>query len=1512
MEDKRIPKSENESIDNKIEDAIINEQNTLPYNPISKLPSLGTMIPLALAGETLAAQYKFKEDIPNIDEYLIEKLQYSSKLALSDALAAEQADAVGMAIYQFEKDKGLILADMAGIGKGRVNAAILRYAYVNGHLPVFITEKPNLFSAIYRDIKDIGGIATKNGQPYFGKPLILNGYKSGGVEKTYDERGKLIRKKKPSETGIIDRKTGLEIITAPEQDEIKKIIKGDDIPKEFDMIFMTYSQLMEEKVNYLHKIMFKRSIIFSMDEVHNAAGAKSSVGVATQGLLGGAKGALYSSATFSKRPDNMYLYALKTDVSESPLKTDELIDVIKGGGERLTEFMAANIVASGQMLRREKTYDNCTVMYEYMSEADKNSSFEKYDLTIKYYRKIIQFFDVNQNLIYAEARQKAIDRFVKESKVVLARKKGKDQSDEEWRRANKGKFFLSKFTLGDVTKSQFNFIESLLFSLKADFVTQQTLGQIQNNQLESISTETKQAFKSNRKPIIAVRNTLEGIYANLGYEVGDTIDKDDFSLYLLSFVKNGLSGTIELKEVVERGGKPKKYKDAEFEILDSDFSDGGASYKNLIKEIDDLELNLPLSPIDRIINTIQATDRESWDNVYNKSPKYVVGEVTGRKFRLVKQADGKFKLELNPRDKNKASAFKKFNDGVYDVLLINESGSTGEDAHSSRNFKDTRPRCMIIHQVELDVNTEVQKRGRINRTGMINYPTYIYAVSRIPSEIRRLLMLAKKMRSLDANTTANQKQSSKLSEIRDKYDNPIADIMNQYGDEVLSEFLTTQEGQKFLDYKASKEDDKLEKFSNQLEIEGFMRRLELADSADQQEFYDSMNPLYLDYIQKLKNEGTYDLETEMKDLKGVIKNRAVISRGLDTSPFNSSVYEEDNYVFAEDKPLDKGKIEDTIAQLAKGKRDDVFYKEFLDDFKKHYEEYQKPAAIESVSLPDYKLARDEKERQEMKLQYETMVAMRLDNLKKEHEDILEILEILKPNLPCLIPANVDECYETDDDGFPVVPKEKNKAKFLGVKLLSAAKDKYSAMNIELVFAQLSGRSKVTFKPTKRGRQILEWIVVWLRRGLNIVELQEINNWYVDPNRREMMRLLTGDILSAYKIAKERVNTDDSYTKRIEFLKFTTADESAIRFGIRIYFRSRFVEIDPKRLPVTYPLNSPFLIESIKNSYEKELYIKTFNNDVTFMVQKVSWSDCVEIRIFGGTYGKQPKDKTKAKYLSKVYNNADLELFLKDNNYDYFFEPYSYKPITADRAVTLNSKKFFFWVDSDDSSYRKMSELFEKIYELQPFNLSIQGSFGAEAISGRSDIALDDMEGVEEEAGTFKYHLLVPYQVIEGKLSGFSKFDSFEKGEKGYGTVTLNRRANAIESTTYSLMPLESTAKNMITDTLSLFSDNDRLNFNQEIKKLIADGKSDVEIGMFVEEKVIGKVLTLKNIFGKYYDDYEFIGKLFRDFEEGKIEEFKLPEKAEGELDYEEEVVEDVPLSYGSAQDFIISLISKIK
>jgi hypothetical protein len=1495
-----------------IEKAISSDQNAVPYSPMSNLVSMGTVVPLNLAGETLQAQFKFLEEVPDVDAYLVEKLGYSSKYALSQALSAEQADAVALAIRQIEKDKGFILADMAGIGKGRVGASMIRYAITNGYTPIFVTEKPNLFSAMYRDITDIGGVSQKNGKIDFGYPLILNGFKSGGFDKTYDEFGNMTKTKKPSETGITNSK-GEEIIVAPSQKEIAELITKNNLPKKYDLIMLTYSQLAgdsgKKKVNYLTRIIEKTKengsgVIMIMDECHNAAGTKSDVGKSMSEIISLVKGVTFVSATFSKRPDNMNIYALKTDIADSPLGTKKLIEVIKEGGERLTENLASNLVASQQMLRRERTFENCNVEYNYMSDSDKTELFTKYDNAIQLFRDLVEFFETDG---FIQAKKKAIEKFAIENKVELVTEPRPSEKKEvkEWIKRNEGKFYRSVFTAGEVKRNQFQFIETLLFSLKADFVANQTLSQLLDNQLENLTID-KVKFKSSRKPVIAVRNTLEGVYYSLGLEVGQELEKADFSMYVYALALDGLNGAITLKEITEKDVK--KTVDGDIMIQDEDFEDNGEAYRKIKDKIFNINLDIPLSPIDYIINKIESTKRPAWDNYGDGSPTFTVGEVTGRKFTLVKQPNGKYKLESNQKPKNKGTTFKKFNSGFYDVLLINESGSTGEDAHSSSRFADQRPRVMIIHQVELDVNTEVQKRGRINRTGMVNYPTYIYAVSRIPSEVRRLLMLVRKLRSLDANTTANQKQSAKLSAIKDSFGNEIEDVINKYGDDCLYEFISVPANeQKYLKYMPKDEQGKLAELSNSFIIEVFVRNLELSLSEEQEYFYNTINALY---IQKKENLGNdFDLETNIVDLKASIKTRVLVSKGLNTNPFNTSVYEEDDYVLAEDKPYNKEKVDSLVAELAKGQDADQFYENFIADYKKHYAEVTIRETIDSIQVPDYESAKDEMEKMKMEAEYNLKVKSALIKVEDEYNAVLEIIDarrnngdlILKPNRAALVPAILEECYETDEDGNPQKVTEYNNARFVGVRILNTAKEKYSPMNIELIFCQLSGKPKLILKPTSRGREILSWVVL---KSTDIIVARTvlIDAWEVDPNKRTIKRLLTGNILGAYGIAKDNIVRNPLiFSPVINFLKFTTADGTSIRLGINLNLK-KYSPLIPKNIPVQYPLGSQELIQDLIKTTEYE--IKSVNSDENFELFYERYNKQLQVSIFGGT-SRETKGK-KVRFFSELYENGELQDKLSELGIRFELTTDKYLPIGSSKRVTLNILRFTASLNSKDV---QVSEIFKFIYSLQPFNVSLTGVENKETIFEKKDLYNPELAKTDNEReGVFRYNTLRPYDTVKNSVKDFSKFDKYVK-TSDFGTIYLKKRANIKEAISYGLVPLDNTIVDMVSDTFqTLTSDTDKIKLKEDINKAITNGEDDFEIGQIVKNALYGKVQNSKQIFGLEASDLDFIGDVFRRYTKGEV---ALPEKKKRE-DYEEDEKEKRPLNLDSAQDFLILLTYKIK
>ena len=147
---------------------------------------------------------------------------------------------------------------------------------------------------------------------------------------------------------------------------------------------------------------------------------------------------------------------------------------------------------------------------------------------------------------------------------------------------------------------------------------------------------------------------------------------------------------------------------------------------------------------------------------------FTTAEVTGRKkeVQLSYTKNGIVGEIQNRKSIETNVAFTQFNNNEVDVLLINQSGSTGASAHAIPTNKvpkdQVKQRVMIVSQAELNINTEVQKRGRINRTGQIIKPQYDYVASAIPAEQRLQMMLQKKMKSLDANTTSNQKNSEDL------------------------------------------------------------------------------------------------------------------------------------------------------------------------------------------------------------------------------------------------------------------------------------------------------------------------------------------------------------------------------------------------------------------------------------------------------------------------------------------------------------------------------------------------------------------------------------------------------------------------------------------------------------------------------------------------------------------------------------------------------------------------------
>ena len=485
------------------------------YKPKSHAESLGTMVPKFMRSESEAALANLEKKHGSVDEFVKEELGYSTLDEMYKGLAAEQIDGVALAIDNIKNGDSIVIGDQTGIGKGRQAAAVMRYAKRHGILPIFVTEKPKLFSDMYFDGLDIG--------EQFNPFLIGN----------------------DTDSSVMDRENNVvkKAMTPNAQKAyFPKMLEGN--PKGFDCVFITYSQVNKEgeQQKFLRNLLANRNAMLVMDEAHNASGAESNTGAYFQGLLKheNLKGAMFLSATYAKRPDNMILFALRNELGKI-FDGEQLVKVIKKGGLALQQIISQGLAQAGQLIRRERDFTGVKMN---IGEAIRTTADVKrqYDEVAGVMADIVQFSD------------EIADRF-KEEKKRAGRK-----ADESMRANN-------------FSSMVHNYIAQLLFATK----------------LDAAADEAIKSFKSGQKPVIALANTLETFLKEYsdehGLKTGDRIDVT-FRDVLLNALEKMQTGRME-----NRNGKS--------EEVPLEFNARERAMFNEIKErIERLNLNLPASPID--------------------------------------------------------------------------------------------------------------------------------------------------------------------------------------------------------------------------------------------------------------------------------------------------------------------------------------------------------------------------------------------------------------------------------------------------------------------------------------------------------------------------------------------------------------------------------------------------------------------------------------------------------------------------------------------------------------------------------------------------------------------------------------------------------------------------------------------------------------------------------------------------------------------------------------------------
>jgi hypothetical protein len=1031
-----------------------------PYEPASEACIvLNTQVPDSMAFETRQAILSIKEEVGgDIDNFVRHRLKYATKAALCKVLSAEQIDAVAMAIYNIEaRGQGMIIGDQTGIGKGRVAAAMIRYAVVQGHKPVFLTEKANLFSDIYRDLSAIGSA-------HF-KPFIVN--------------------TKESKTDIKDEE-GNVVYQAPPITEQNRIIADRTIPSTYDFVVATYSQFNSpekkpEKPQFLKAIAPDN--IFILDEAHNSSGS-SNTGEFLQKVVAGTKGVVFLSATFAKRPDNMPIYAMKTSIADCNMSKDELVEAITRGGVALQEVLSSQLVAEGQMVRRERSFEGVEV--NYISLDDKGEEHLAIaDNITDILRDIIAFQGA-----YVDEQIEELDKIaVAEGKEVELRE-GTSQA---------GVDSLPYFS------KVFQVINQMLFSLKADAVAERTI----------------QRLKEGKKPVIAFASTMgsfiESMESDEGLPVsdGDTINAD-FSEVL----KRGLDGILRYTEKDVDGNSIHK----RFELSELPL-EAQAEYHRIYNKIKSASTGITISPIDVIIKKL-------------KEAGYTVAEVTGRKYELQLNTKTGQGLILSRKRINTNDAFRQFNNNEVDVLMINQSGSTGASAHAIPTAKvskdEVRQRVMIVLQAELDINTEVQKRGRINRTGQILKPIYDYVTSAIPAEKRLMMMLQKKLKSLDANTASNQKQSSKILD--------VPDFLNKYGDKIVRDYLVENKDVNALlddplrleDSKAdsgAQEDNILEEAAHK--VSG---RVAVLSTKMQADFYNEIAERYADFVEYLKQVGEYDLEVEAMNLEAETVGSKVIKMGKGgDSAFGEDSNMETVRANVLKKPFSKTELENLIGESLKGHEPKMLQSDLADHFVR-YNVGALEAELEEIELKYKDLILNipgEKAMQKIRAKEgEGPYLMACAERRKELEGAREakkeqtrrVYENRKGYLMKMfsffyVGRGLNYPIETYNNGHELVP-----AIFLGFVIDAKKKNPYAPSAIKLRFA-IANSSKYLAIPASYSEDIMSIIGASVDVAEHSVPTL-LTAWeeYTKQNNtdRRIRHIITGNLLQAFSDFKGKL------------------------------------------------------------------------------------------------------------------------------------------------------------------------------------------------------------------------------------------------------------------------------------------------------------------------------------------------------------------------------------------------------
>lgn len=862
-------------------DQLRNQTGQTTYQPQSGGKPMGTLVPNNTKDATRHALEALEKKVGNLDAFVSTELGWTIE-ELYDRLGAEQVDGVASGIAQVRDGSAIVIGDQTGIGKGRQMAAMIVWAKRNGMIPVFVTKDAGLYGDMYRDLAAIGLPNPKVVITDNDKSIPLDDDALDWVAES--EEAKANDEDPPPKVG--------RFFTSGNGAKQKRLLEevAETKAANVDAVFTTYSQMQTQKGEEIYRRDLLRRIapdsMLILDESHEAGGSggqkRQKRGTPPKRsdffreVVGTARGVIYSSATYAKRPDSMTLYS-KTDLGLAIDNPKLLPELIARGGVPMQQIIASMLAQNGQYLRRERSFEGI----EYAVE------------TVPVDETVYRAFTDGLRAVYG------VDILIEPELLEIA-----DQLIDEI-----GGDIAGDNATGDMGASSTQFS-----SIMHNLIGQMTLA----IKAKEVARLTIEAVARGEKPVVVVSHTMESFVDDYmegrDLKVGDDI-LITFADVLKRYLERTRRVTIKVPEGSEQeaaaalralgyptsvAGKKKLHVTIPLEK----FSDTvKAAYHAAEKIIDDADFKaLPVSPIDYLRNALAKAGLST-------------AEITGRKL-MIDYSTSPPTIVHRPKNEqgqaNKRVVIRKFQKGDLQTTVINKTGSTGISMHAEPK-SDRLQRHMIIAQADPDIAVHLQTLGRIHRTGQVVLPRFTQVVADIPAEARPTSVLLKKMASLNANTTGARKSV---------FSGEAVDFMNEYGDQVAASVLAENpewnarlaHPLKFKDNGSPIVTDVMRKATG---------RITFLWPEQQREFLDLLTNNYTSLIAQMDALGENILEAKNLDLDARLIEAAEIAPARGEGIFLAPVKMEKVSVKAQGKALGPTELVDEILALSKTPAENV-------------------------------------------------------------------------------------------------------------------------------------------------------------------------------------------------------------------------------------------------------------------------------------------------------------------------------------------------------------------------------------------------------------------------------------------------------------------------------------------------------------------------------------------------------------------------------------------------------------